>query len=129
MSDLVLYNPGGSEVVLNRKNWQAYTTQSGYIKLSGRSSQTIARRCNRHDLRHCKPGKIIDAITGEPIASRYISLIPAHIMLEWMLKDNIEKALAIGNDGARFYLYQLAGLQVKVTLIEKLIDHPEKREG
>lgn len=117
MSDFVLYNHGKIEVVINHKNWQAYTTQNGYIKLSGRSSQTIARRCNRLDLRHCKPGTIKDISTGEFIDRRYISLIPANIMFEWMIKDNIDKAIAIGSIGAPFYLYQLAGLKVKVTLI------------
>jgi hypothetical protein len=129
MNDFVLYNPGGSEVVLNRKNWQAYTTQSGYIKLSGRSPQTIARRCSKYDLRHCKPGAITDAVTGEAVFCRYISLIPAHIVLEWMFRDNIEKAIVIGTAGASIYLYELAGLQVKVTLTEKLVNNSDKGEG
>jgi hypothetical protein len=116
MSDLILYNPGVLEVVVDHKSLQIFTTQRGYIELSGRSSQTIARRCNRHDLRHCLPGTVRSSISGETVFCRYLCLIPDYLILEWMIKDNYQKALMIGAIGVSNYLYQIAGFQVKITL-------------
>lgn len=116
MSELILYNAGDLEVIMNRESLQVFTTQKGYIKLSGRSPQTIARRCDKHDLRSCFPGSVIDAVSGEAIFCRYINLVPDHLILRWLAKDDLEKALMLGAIGVSNYLYQVAGFQVKITL-------------
>lgn len=116
MSNLILYNPNRIEIVLNEKNGSVYTTQNGYQALSGRAAQTVNRYCQKLRLRYKPPGTIKDALTGDVLLFRYITLIPAHLVLEGLIMHNREQAIAMGCAGASIYLYQLAGFNVKVTL-------------
>lgn len=116
MSNLILYCPNQIEVVVNEKNGNIYTTQNGYQSLSGRAAQTVNRYCQKLGLRYKPPGTIKDARTGDVLLFRYITLIPAHLVLEGLIKHNREQAIAMGCAGASIYLYQLAGFNAKVTL-------------
>lgn len=116
MNDLLLYNPGELEVVINTKNGKAYTTQKGYQNLSEKSSRTVCRYCSYWGLRKCEPGSILEAVTGEPLWSRGLILMPSQIVLQGLILHNRPKALSMGRVGATIYLYRLAGFNVKVTL-------------
>lgn len=120
MSDLLLYNPGGFEVVINTKNGKAYTTQKGYQKLSEKSPRTVRRYCDRLGLRKYQPGSVLEAVTGEPFLLRGLVLIPSQFVLEGLIIHNRPKALLMGGVGAAIYLYRLAGFNVRVSL------HPSK---
>lgn len=125
MGNLILYNPNNIEIVINEKNGDIYTTQSGYQNLSGRGGQTVYRYCKKLGLRQREPGTIKNALTGDLLLYRYITLIPAHLVLEGLIKHNREQAIAMGCAGASIYLYQLAGFGVKVTLTLAANKSPE----
>lgn len=127
MSNLLLYNPNGIEVVINSKNGKVFATHKGYQKLSDRSLQTINRYCQKRGLRQCESGSILDVVSGEPIAFRSMILMPSHMVLEGLIIHNRSKAVLVGSVGAAVYLYRLAGFNVKISL--QLVNNPNKSQG
>ena len=115
MSNLTYFNPGdGLELVIDTSTGEAFATQSGYARMSGVSRQAINKRVlssNQTDIKNA------EVLTASGLQG--CNLIPANIVFEWLLKDNIDLAKRMGEAGATVYLHQLAGYKVSVQPVQQ----------
>lgn len=105
----------GIELVIDEQTGEAFATQAGYARMSGKDRTTIVKRCQR--LSELSQLKSAEIDTGYGI--KVCELIPAKLVFKWALKDNLGLAEKMGECGATVFLHQLAGFQVKSVEIEK----------
>ena len=81
---------------------------------SGKAKSTISERMNKAVWsKFFKTSEI-----HTPGGFQAVRLIPADLVYEWLLADNIELAKAMGKAGATVYLHQLAGYKISSNAIE-----------
>ena len=113
MSSLTVFKTNdGIELVIDTQTGEAFATQAGYSRMSGKASSTISERLKGVRSDYIRMAEILTAggLQG-------VRLIPAKLVYKWLLKDNIGLAEAMGEVGATVYIHQLAGY--KITSIEK----------
>lgn len=103
MSILTLFNNNSIEIVVNTRTGEAFTTQNGYTKLSGKPKQTIAERLNRLVL----TGQVQRGDAATIFGAKTFKLIPAKLTLDWLQLDRPDLAAEVSDPTA--YLHQLAG--------------------
>lgn len=113
--------PDGVELVINTKTGEAFATQRGYARMSGRDPSTISRRCAKLD----ESGTIKDSEIDTGYGIKVVALIPADLVYDWMFDDNLPLAKAMGKAGATVYMHQLAGFNVSSTAIISPTPQPE----
>lgn len=113
MTNLVRFDSEGIELVINTDNGEAFATQAGYARMSGLTRQTINKRVQGCHLEEIKIAEI-----HTPGGLQRCNLISAKLILKWLVKDNPELAIAMGEAGATMYLHQLAGYKVSSDAIE-----------
>jgi hypothetical protein len=113
-NSLSVFNNDGLELVIDTNTGEAFATQSGYARMSGKDRTTIVKRCQGCEPETIKKAEIITAggLQG-------CELIPAKIVFRWLMKDNPELAEKMGTVGATVYLHQLAGYKVKSEPVEQ----------
>lgn len=79
----------GIELVVNTKTNQAYATQAGYVRMSGKPKMTISDR-----IKGVRDGVLETAEIQTAGGLQGVRLIPASLVFEWMMRDNIELAIA-----------------------------------
>ncbi|MEG4149260.1 hypothetical protein [Microcoleus sp. Pol12B5] len=112
MSNLARFDQNGIELVINTVTGAAYATQSGYARMSGLSQQAINKRCKGYNQSELESA---EADLGHGLQG--YNLIPAKLVYRWLVKDNPELSLAMGEAGATVYLHQLAGFKVRTSAI------------
>lgn len=107
MDSLTVFNNDGIELVINNKTKEIYATQNGYARMSGLSKQAVSKRLKGVNQDEIKFAEIqtVGGLQG-------VNLIPAGLVFEWSLKDNLDLAKAMGKAGATAFLYQVAGYKV-----------------
>lgn len=103
MSILQLFNTNGVEIVVNTLTGEAFTTQNGYTKLSGKPKQTIATRLDRLVL----TGQVKKGDAATVFGVKVFKLISAKITLDWLQLDRPDLAAEVSNPTV--YLHRLAG--------------------
>ena len=101
----------GIELVVDTRTGEAFATQRGYARMSGRDASTISRRCAKLNESGIVKNSEID--TGYGI--KVVALIPADLVYDWMCEDNLRLAKVMGKTGATVYIHQLAGFKVSST--------------
>ena|SRR4028118_2253238 len=74
----------GVELVIDTQTGEAFATQRGYARMSGRDQSTISRRCAKLDESNGFRNSEID--TGYGV--KLVVLIPADLVYEWLFDDN-----------------------------------------
>ena len=103
----------GVELVIDTQTGEAFATQRGYARMSGRDPSTISRRCTKLDEFSAIKNSEIDTGYGVKV----VALIPADLVYDWMFEDNPALAKAMGKAGATIFMHQLAGFNVTSTAI------------
>lgn len=108
MINLKVFNNDGLEIVIDLNTGEAYATQAGYCRMSGKSQSTISSRMNGQRGIDIKMAEILTAggLQG-------VRLIPSVTVFEWLIDDNPELAKAMGKAGATVYMHQLAGYKTE----------------
>lgn len=105
----VFKSSDGIELVINMRTGEAFATQAGYARMSGKDTSTISRRVSK--------GVASESIKKAEIQTagglQGVALIPANIVFDWLFDDNRELAKAMGTCGATVYLHQLAGYKIQ----------------
>lgn len=101
----------GVELVIDTQTGEAFATQRGYARMSGRDASTISRRCTKLDESGVVKNSEIDTGYGVKV----VALIPADLVYDWLFEDNVALAKAMGKAGATVYMHQLAGFSVSST--------------
>jgi hypothetical protein len=120
MSNLSVFNAkSGIELVINTQTGEAFATQSGYSRMSGKDRTTIVRRCTG-----CVSDGIemAEVVTGGGV--QRCVLIPAKLVFKWLIKDNPELAAEMGEVGATIFLHKLAGYEIKSNAIQSQPQSP-----
>lgn len=104
----VFKSSDGIELVINMRTGEAFATQAGYVRMSGKAKSTISERLQGVQAQGIKTTKIQTdgGLQG-------VRLIPADTVFDWLLDDNRELAKAMGTCGATVYLHQLAGYKIQ----------------
>jgi hypothetical protein len=112
MTSLTRFDNDGLELIIDTVTGEAFTTLSGYARMSGKAKSTISERLTvrNEDL------KTAEILTQQGL--RTVRLISADLVFDWLLTDNIELAKAMGKAGATIYLHQLAGYKVESKPVE-----------
>lgn len=100
---LTLFNTNGIEIVVNTRTGEAFTTQNGYTKLSGKPKQTVATRLDRLVL----TGQVKKGNAATVFGVKVFKLISAKITLDWLQLDRPDLAAEVSDPTV--YLHQLAG--------------------
>lgn len=110
MSNFKLFcqDESGIEIVINPDTEEAYTTVSGYAKLSGKDYSTIDRR-------------IVTMATDEQIEAevetarglKSVVLLPTALVLKWLVGDRPQLSSKMREANATFYLHNIAGFESK----------------
>jgi hypothetical protein len=103
----------GIELVIDTLTGEAFATQSGYARMSGKDRTTIVRRCQG-----CVDKGIKTAETLTPGGLQRCVLIPADTVFDWLLVDNVELARVMGKAGATLYIYQEVGFKISSSPVE-----------
>lgn len=119
MSNLQRYNSDDIELVIDNTTGEAFATERGYALMSGLSQQAVNKRTRKPDNQTIV--KKAETLTTQGLRTN--NLIPADTVFLWLMKDNPELAVKMGQVGATIYLHQLAGYKVNSTAIEKPLDH------
>lgn len=113
MTNLARFENEGIELVIDTLTGEAFATQSGYARMSGLTVRGVGKRLE----------KLVnsDIIKTDEIDTGYgfkvVNLIPAKLVYRWLVKDNPELGLAMGEAGATVYLHQLAGYKISSSAI------------
>jgi hypothetical protein len=87
MTDLQRYDRDGIELIINFKTGEAFASQAGYARMSGKSYDSIRKRVERlSNSSDTKELKIAEIQTGYGIQN--VTLIPIEIVLDWLVKEN-----------------------------------------
>lgn len=106
MSSLSVFVENDFEIVIDLQTGESFTTQAGYVRMSGKSKSTISERMASVREGELKSGEILtDA------GLRSVRLIPANVAFKWLLKDNYEFAEKMGEAGATVFFQKIAGYQ------------------
>jgi hypothetical protein len=108
-TSLTVFKENGIELVIDTTTGEAFATQRGYSRMSGKAESTISERTLRFDV--VKNSEILTS-TG----LKTIRLIPASLVFKWLLKDNPGLAEKMGEAGATVYMHQIAGYKITSTL-------------
>jgi hypothetical protein len=103
----VFKSDDGIELVINTVTGEAFATQAGYVRMSGKAKMTISDR-----VKLVRDGSIKEAEMDTGYGFKGVRLIPAKLVFTWLIKDNPELALAMGEVGATVYIHQLADYKV-----------------
>ena len=106
--------PDGIELLINEQTGEAFATPSGYARMSGLSVRAIQLRLTRG----FKGANIVNVKTAGVQTVRGLqstNIIPADIVFDWLLDDNLELAKAMGKAGATLYMHQIAGFKLPAT--------------
>ena len=98
----------GIELVIDVSTGEAFASQSGYARMSGKDKSTISRRLSLVEFDNVKTAEVL---TTQGL--RTVALIPAKTVFKWMIKDNPDLAEKMGECGATVYLHQLAGYKIE----------------
>ena len=79
MSLTVYNNDDGIELVIDTATGEAFATQSGYARMSGKDRSTIVKRC-----KGCEPGTTKNAEILTLGGLQGCELIPAKTVFAWM---------------------------------------------
>lgn len=101
----------GVELVIDTKTGEAFATQSGYVRMSGRSKSTVSERISKG----VRLGNIKEDEIQTAGGVQGVRLIPANVVYDWLFDDNPPLAKAMGKAGATVYMHQLAGFNVSST--------------
>lgn len=112
MSSLTRFDQDGLELVIDTQTGEAFATIVGYARMVNRNKSTISRRLKTVASDKFKMSEMLTS-TG----FKTVALIPADLVYDWSLEDNIELARAMGKAGATVYLHKLAGYEVKSTAV------------
>ena len=103
------FDHGGLELVVDTQTGEVFATISGYARMSGKTHQAISKRVDPFlDTDQVKAAQVQTA--G---GSSFSILIPESLIIDWIIDDNPDLAGRMIKDGVRFYLYGVAGYQVK----------------
>ena len=114
-NDLQRFDKDGIELVINTRTGEAFATQSGYARMSGKDQSTISRRCSKLDAPNAVKSSEIETGYGVKV----VALIPAKLVFKWAITDKPELAEAMGEAGATVYIHQLAGFKVTSDAVKK----------
>ncbi len=89
--------------------------------MSGKAKSTISERMNKG----VWSKSVKNAEIYTPGGLQAVRLIPADIVYEWLLTDNLDLAKAMGKAGATVYLHHLAGYKVTSNAIESKPQLPQ----
>lgn len=120
MTNITRFENEGIELAINIETGEAFATQSGYARMSGKDRSTIVKRC-----KGCESGVIKSAEILTAGGLQGCELIPADLVFDWLWNDKPELARAMGKAGATVYLHQLAGYKVSS---EAIVPKPEQRK-
>lgn len=120
MANLTRFENDGLELVIDIETGEAFATQSAYSRMSNVAKNTISMRVKGVQSDLIKSAEILT-----PGGLQGVQLIPAKLVFQWLIKDNPELALAMGEVGATVYLHKLAGYTVTSSAIETPITKPE----
>lgn len=116
MSNLTAFNQDGIEIYINNTTGESFASISGYARMSGIAKSTVHNRlkgCSETDL------KTAEVLTRSGLQG--VRLINEKLIAEWLLKDNPDMATKLLTLGIRVFLHQLAGYEVKSSVIEHQI--------
>ena len=114
-NDLQRFDKDGIELVINTRTGEAFATQSGYARMSGKDQSTISRRCSKLDAPNAVKSSEIETGYGVKV----VALIPAKLVFKWAITDKPELAEAMGEAGETVYIHQLAGFKVTSDAVKK----------
>lgn len=122
MDSLTVFNNNGIELVINEQTKEIFATQNGYARMSGLTKQAISKRIKGVNQTEIKTAEIqtLGGLQG-------VNLIPASLVFEWSLKDNLDLAKAMGTAGATAYLFRLAGYRIDAQLAEVSTPQSEQK--
>ena len=101
----------GIELIIDTQTGEAFATQAGYVRMSGKSKSTVSERVSRG----VRFGEIKEGEIQTAGGLQGVRLIPADIVYDWLFEDNSALAKAMGKAGATVYMHQLAGFSVSST--------------
>jgi len=104
----VFKSPDGVELVIDMATGEAFATQAGYARMSGKAKSTISERLQKVQFQGIKTAEIQ---TKQGL--RMVRLIPANTVFEWLFDDEPKLAKTMGAAGATMYLHQQAGYKVE----------------
>lgn len=104
----------GIELVINTKTGEAFSTQAGYVRMSGKAKSSISVRVQKL----VRLGDIKEAEVDTGYGVKLVRLIPADLVYLWISEDNPDLAKAMQKAGTTVYLHQLAGYKISSTAIE-----------
>lgn len=115
-TNLKRFDRDGIELVIDTCTGEAFATQSGYARMSGKHRSTIVKRC-----KGCESGRVANHEVQTAGGLQGCELIPADLVYDWLLNDKLELARAMGKAGATVYMHQLAGFKVSSTATEPIV--------
>lgn len=89
------FDRDGIELVIDTRTGEAFATQKGYARMSGLTVQGIGQRVKK--LVNSDTIKTAEIDTGYGV--KLVNLIPAKMIFQWMVKDNPELAMVMGEVG------------------------------
>lgn len=101
----------GVELVIDTQTGEAFATQAGYVRMSGKSKSTVSDRVSKG----VRLGDVKEDEIQTAGGLQGVRLIPADIVYDWLFEDNVALAKAMGKAGATVYMHQLAGFSVSST--------------
>lgn len=107
------FDCNGIELVIDTVTGESFTTQAGYVRMSGRTQPTISIRMKK--LEEKKDINKVGLKTAQvltPGGLQEVKLIPGEIAFSWLVDDNPELAKVMGNLGWQIYCHKLAGFTV-----------------
>jgi hypothetical protein len=113
MTNLTRFENDGIELVINTQTGEAFATQAGYVRMSGKPKMTISDRVSKL----VREGIIKEDEIDTGYGFKLVRCIPAKLVFKWLIKDNSELAEVMGEAGATVYLHQLAGYKVSSSAI------------
>ena len=103
----------GLELFIDTETGEAFATVTGYALMANKAKSTISER-----LQGVRSEDIKTAEIFTPGGLQGVRLIPAKLVFQWLIKDNPELALVMGEVGATVYLHKLAGYTFTSSAIE-----------
>lgn len=114
MSSLTVFkSDSGVEILIDTATGEAFASINGYVRMANSvSRQAIQQRLQGGKVEGVKTAEI--ETEGGLQEAR---LIPAKVVYRWLMKDNPELAVEMGEVGATVFMHKLAGYQITSTAV------------
>ncbi len=104
----------GIEVYIDNETGEAFTTVSGYARMSGVNKSTVSRRLETVAFQSQKTAEI-HTVTG----LKTVAKVSVQFIAKYLPCDNSDLATEMLMFGATGYLYKIAGYRVKAEKVEQ----------